>query len=234
MYFGETRIQALNYQDDVGAPCINAGMARVQASLLASLMQEKALQAHPDKTGYLVLGSEKGKEDIRKELVENPIDFTKFKLKEKEKDKYLGQVINSNISTSALSTVQERVGRIKGAAIEIKSIIEDFKMQALSGCMAAWELWEHALLPSLLAGAETWIGDIKKTIELCDETQNFFWRLILEVPESCVKVALRSETKTIGKKWRVWEAKCLLLKQIQQLEETALAKRVCQEALARG
>ena len=107
-------------------------------------------------------------------------------------------------------------------------------MQALSGCMAAWELWEHDLLPSLLAGAGTWIGDIKKTIELCDETQNFFWRLILEVSESCVKVALRSETKTIGKKWRVWEAKCLLLKQIQQLEETALAKRVCQEALARG
>ena len=52
MYFGETRIQPLSYQDDVGAPCIDASMARVQASLLASLMQEKALLAHPDKTGY--------------------------------------------------------------------------------------------------------------------------------------------------------------------------------------
>ena len=31
-------------------------------------------------------------------------------------------------------------------------------------------------------------------------------------------------------KWKVWEAKCLLLRQIQQLEDTALAKRVCQEA----
>ena len=139
-------------------------------------------------TGYLILGSEKGKEEIRNELKENPIDFTKFKLKEKENNKYIGQVIDSNISTSALSTVQERVGRIKGAAIEIKSIIEDFQMQALSGCMAAWELWEHALLPSLLAGAGTWIGDIRKAIDLCDETQNFFWRLILEVPESCIKV----------------------------------------------
>ena len=62
--------------------------------------------------------------------------------------------------------MQERVARIKGTAIEIKSIIEDFKMQALSGCMAAWELWEHALLPSLLAGAGTWIGDIRKAIDL--------------------------------------------------------------------
>ena len=92
--------------------------------------------------------------------------------------------------------------------------------------MAAWELWEHALLPSLLSGAGTWLGDINKAVDLCDDTQNFFWRLILEVPESCVKVALRSETQMVGMKWRVWEAKCLLFKQIQNLEDSALAKRV--------
>ena len=35
-------------------------------------------------------------------------------------------------------------------------------------------------------------------------------------------------------KLRVWESKCLLLKQIQQLEETALARRVCQETYVKG
>ena len=107
-------------------------------------------------------------------------------------------------------------------------------MQALAGSMAAWELWEHALLPSLLSGAGTWLGDVKKAVDLCDDTQNFFWRLILEVPESCVKVALRSETQSVGMKWRVWEAKCLLFKQIQNLEDSALATRVCQEAYMKG
>ena len=53
---------------------------------------------------------------------------------------------------------------------------------------------------------------------------------MLEVPESGPKVALRSETKQIGMKWRIWEAKCLLLKQIQELDDTALAKKICQEA----
>ena len=120
--------------------------------------------------------------------------------------------------------------KIKGAAIEIKAIIEEFQMQALAGAMAAWELWEHALLPSLLSGAGTWLGEIQEAVDQCDAIQNFFWRLILEVPESCPKVALRSETKSTGMKWKVWEAKCLLLRQIQQLEDTALAKRVCQEA----
>ena len=175
-------------------------MARVQAALLATLMKEKTLLAHPDKTGYLILGSKRYQEDARKELETNPIDFEKFKLKEKPRDKYLGQVIESNIATSALSTVKDRVGKIKGAAIEIKSIIEEFQMQALAGAMAAWELWEHALLPSLLSGAGTWLGEIQEAVDLCDSLQNFFWRLILEVPESCPKGALRCEPNMIGAK----------------------------------
>ena len=224
----------VSYQDDVGAPCLNVDMARVQATLLAMLMKEKALLAHPDKTGYLILGSKKYQELTIKELESCPIDFDKFRLKEKKKDKYLGQVIQSTLADSALATVQDREGKIKGAAIEIKSIIEEFQMQALAGAMAAWELWEHALLPSLLSGAGTWLGEIQEAVDLCDSIQNFFWRLILEVPVSCPKVALRSETKSIGMKWKVWEAKCLLLKQIQNLEDTALAKRVCLEADARN
>ena len=38
----------------------------------------------------------------------------------------------------------------------------------------------------------------------------------------------------IGMKWRVWESKCILLKQIQELEDTALARRVSQEAYEKG
>ena len=209
-------------------------MARAQATLMASLMKEKTLLAHPDKTGYLILGTDKKTELVRKELSTNPISFVKFNLKEKHQDKYLGQVIKSNLAASALATVQERTGKIKGAAIEIKSIIEEFRMQAIAGCMAAWELWEHALLPSLLAGAGTWLGEIEEAVDLCDATQNSFWRLMLEVPESCPKVALRSETKQIGMKWRIREAKCLLLKQIQELDDTALAKKICQEAEDNG
>ena len=37
----------------------------------------------------------------------NPIDFMKFTLKEKEQDKYLGQMIKSNIAESALGQNRE-------------------------------------------------------------------------------------------------------------------------------
>ena len=79
-------------------------------------------------------------------------------MKEKESDKYLGQVLHgSGLGASALATAQERAGRIKGATLEIKSIIDEFQMQTLGGMMAAWELWEKALIPSLLHGSGTWM-----------------------------------------------------------------------------
>ena len=78
-------------------------------------------------------------------------------------------------------------------------------MQAMGGLMAARELWEKALVPSLISGAGTWIGDCKDAVDICDNLQYFFWRVILKVPESCPKVALKCETKIMGMKWRNWE-----------------------------
>ena len=127
---------------------------------------------------------------------------------------------------SSLATAKERIGRIKGAALEIRSIIEEFQMQMMGGMMAAWELWEKALIPSLLNGSGTWICEGKKTVNLCDDLQNFFWRVMLCVPESCPKVALRCETGMIGMKWRIWQEKILLLIRIKSHGLDALCHQV--------
>ena len=157
-------------------------------------------------------------------MKEKPIKLDKLELKIKSSDKYLGQMIKSDLATSALATVQDREGKLKGAAIEITAIIEDFQMQAMAGLVAAGELWERVLVPSLLSGAGTWIGDIREATKLCNSIQAFYWRVVLKVPESCPKLALRCETKMVDMKWRIWEEKCLLLLRIQDLDEGSLAK----------
>ena len=129
--------------------------------------------------------------------------FGNFPIKHKECERYLGQLLHGGgLDKCAEATAQERVGRIKGATMEIKGIIEEFQMQTLGGMMAAWELWERALIPSLLSGAGTWFGmkDSKKVVEICDNIQNYFWRVMLTVPESCLKIALRCETGMMGMK----------------------------------
>ena len=199
--YGSIRVQPLAYQDDVGRVSKSVSEARAGIIKVAAMLQDKGLQAHPDKTCFVVLGTKKFKESVARELEVSPLWCGSFKLNQKESDKYLGQIIHEDgLGRSALATVEERRGKIKGATMEIKSLIEDFQMQAMGGLMTAWELWEKALVPSLLSGAGTWIGDIRAAVDICDDLQNFFWRVILKVPESCPKMALRCETKQIGMK----------------------------------
>jgi hypothetical protein len=99
-------------------------------------------------------------------------------------------------------------------------------------CLRAWELWERALLPSLLSGAGTWLGSNNETVKLCNSIQNFYWRLILNVPESCPKLTLMCETFMIDMKYRIWIEKCQLLCRIKQLEANGLVKKIhnhCEE-----
>ena len=79
-------------------------------------------------------------------------------------------------------------------------------------------------------GAGTWLGNIDATIKLCNSVQNFYWQLILKVPESCPKLSPMCETFMIGCKYRVWKEKCLLLLRIKQLEDNALAKQIYKAA----
>ena len=76
-------------------------MARVQVVKLGNLIQEKVLEAHQEKSGYLVLGSKAFKRRTEKEFEISPLNFKKFPLKQKKTDKYLGQVIDDNLSKSA-------------------------------------------------------------------------------------------------------------------------------------
>ena len=92
----------------------------------------------------------------------------------------------------------ERIGRIKGATLEIKSIIEEFTMQALGSLMSAWILWEKALVPSLISGAGSWLGDCTKAAELCDSIQQYYWRKILSVPNSTPKITIQAGMYAMG------------------------------------
>ena len=228
--YGDIRIQPLAYQDDVLKGSKNVTDARVGNVRLAAMLKDKGLEAHRDKTSFIVCGSSSFKQSVKLEIQDCPMIFGDFVMKEKISDKYLGQVLHGGgLEESALATAQERAGKIRGATMEIKSIIEEYQMQALGGMTAAWELWEKALLPSLLSGSGTWIGDCKKTIELCDDIQNLYWRVMFTVPESCPKVALRCETRMIGMKWRIWLEKILLLMRIKKHNEGTLCRQVYEE-----
>ena len=135
------------------------------------------MEAHPDKTYFVVFGSDNFKNKVNEELKSRPLKLETFVVKQKQCDRYLGQMLHSGgVKATVEATIAEREGRIKGAIFEVQSIIEQFEMQAMGGMMAAWELWERALVPSLLSAAGTWVGTIKE--ERCDKIQDLFWRVM--------------------------------------------------------
>ena len=74
--------------------------------------------------------------------------FGNFKMKFVEQECYLGDTISAQgLEESVSLTVERRAGKVKGSMYETKSIMEDFRMQAVGGMAGAWDLWESAIGP---------------------------------------------------------------------------------------
>ena len=200
------------------------------------MLEDKGLQAHPDKTCYIVCkGDKKDVARIEKELEMNPITFNKFTMQRRVKEKYLGQILHEDgLSASTSATVKDRTGKFRGAVFEIRSVIEEFSMKSMGGMMAAKTLLERALLPSLLAGSCNWTGVKKQTEDDCDELIYLFWRVMFKVPDSTPKIGLIAETSTVRSKWRIWTQKLMFVRRLQQMNTSVLARQVYERQLRLG
>ena len=138
--YGSVKLQPLAYQDDILKGSKDVLSTQVGNVKLAAMFADKGLEAHPDKTSFIVCGSKKYKQNVMEDLKRNALMFGNFNIKQREYDRYIGQFLHSDgLDKSAEATVKERSGRIKGATMEIKGIIEEFAMQAIGGSIAAWE-----------------------------------------------------------------------------------------------
>ena len=159
----------------------------------------------------------------------------KIIMKEKQSEAYLGDVLCSEgLNASIQATIKDRTARVKGSIYELRSLREDFWMQAVGGMMAAIDLYESCIVPSLLTNCGTWTEITVKEENLLDEIQNMFCRAVLQVPVSSPKPSLRAVFGLSGMKWRVMEAKVLLLLAIKRQEEGGLALEVLEEQMAMG
>ena len=237
VYYGNVRVEYSAWQDDIGKPSKGVMEAQGHLKKISFMCEEKGLEAHPDKTAFIYFkGSKKHQEKVKKELQEMPLQFGNcFKMKQSKEEKYLGQMLHEDgLSASVAATVNSRAGRFRGACFEIRSVIEEFTMQAMGGMETAKILLERALLPSLLHGAGNWIRMSKKTEDQCDDLISLFWRLMFKVPESTPKISLIAETATVRTKWRIWQEKLLLVKRLQKQKAASLSRVIYEEQVKLG
>ena len=230
-YYGDVRVESAAFQDDIAKPNHDVVSAQVGMTRLAEMLVERGLEAHKDKTSYIICGSKAYKKRSEEQLLLMPLRFGDFEVKRKVSDKYIGQIIHEGgLTDSVLATIRERTDKIKAAIYLTKTIIETYEIQGVGCMMAARTLWERAIVPSLLHGAGTWVGSSEETDKLCEELQLLFWRTVLQVPKSTPKVMLRAETLSLQMKQRVWMMKLMLAQSILN-KKTSLAEAVYKEQL---
>ena len=132
-------------------------------------------------------------------------------------------------SQSVSATIRNRSGKIKISIFELNSILEDTRMQVIGGIKGTIDIWELALIPSLINNSETWTDISEDDIDILEDIQRLFFRIILQVPVSCPKPAFCWETGTLQMRYRIYERKLNFAKYLQLMDPNSLAYKIYAE-----
>ena len=199
------------------------------------MARTKQLEMHPEKTCFVIMGKKEQIIKVEDQIRKNPILFGDFETKKRQNEKYLGDKLSEDgLGKSVEDTIKLRKGRISAAIYEIRGIIQDYRMQSIGGILAAVDLYELAIIPALLNNSESWTSITESALTTLEELQNMFLRLILKVPISTPKLALKWEFGMIGMKFRVMIRKLTFLNSIKHQDDGSLAKQVLMEQLSHG
>ena len=180
--YGAVEMAPCMFQDDLANGSVGLLAARMANQKVDFLVKQRGLQLNRDKSVCIILGSKKQKKEATEELKENPLKCGDFIIKEKEAEKWLGQLISAaGLADSVAKTVEAREGKIKGACMEIVTIVNDWRASTVGGMETALLLWEACCLPSLLHGAGTWTEMSRETERRLNSLQQWFLRLVLQV-----------------------------------------------------
>ena len=233
--YGSTRLQPVSFQDDILRVCDDRDAAQEGFNRFEAVFKSKLLHIHPKKSCFLVFGRGKTKKMIENEISMRPLSYDNFSVNGKSQEKWLGDILaDGGLEKSAEATITHRYGRVFSAIFELKAVIEDLRMQMIGGIKCGMDIWEMAIIPSLLNNAGTWIHISDTSIDKLNSLQNIFLQTLLGAGRGCPTPALCWDTATLDMRVRVQKAKLALIHHIMGLEGTALAKQIYEEQLNFG
>ena len=214
------------YQDDCLRMTNSVTSAQLGNNIMESVMKRKLLNIN-DKSSYLLCGKPSKIKEIQEALSSSPLSVKGQIIKQKNKEKYLGEIISSfGVADSVKMTIDDRKGRTISSIFELSSIIEDIRMQSAGGLMSGLNIWKFGRLPSLLTNAEMWVemsGDCLKTVE---DIQLLLLQRLFAVPRTTPHAALLWDSGIISMQMQINKKKMSLLHHLLNLDEGSLAKEM--------
>ena len=177
-----------------------------------------------DKCSTVLFGKKSWVEGIRESINENKsLKIFNQPVPVKQSDIYLGDVLHEGgLAKSVMATVDKRYGRIFSAIIEVSKILEDYRIDVIGGLSVGLEIFELAVIPSLLNNAETWTEMNSETETKLESLQNLMFRHIFAVPMSTPKPILRWDLGQLSVKEKIHIRKLCFLHHLKNLPSNSL------------
>ena len=102
---------------------------------MSQAMKIKQLELNVDKSGVIIFGNKKKTLNHKNEIESKQcLTIDGLKVKIKSQDKYLGDYLHEGgLAKSAETTINKRYGVCLNEILELKSVIEDYRMHSLTG-----------------------------------------------------------------------------------------------------
>ena len=195
---------SLELQDDFENISSTVLEARVANLKLDTMVKEKRWSLIQDKSVCLVMGSLRQLEEVRQELEASPLLCGEFETKLVQCDKWLGDYLHSGgLGESCLETNRQREGKVKGAALEISDIVDDWRAQVVGRFQSGLLLWETCCVPSLLHNCDTWVEMPNTAVKRLEAFQCWYLRLLLRQDPGLPTASLLWESSLLLMELRV-------------------------------
>ena len=233
--YGEVPMGPCMFQDDLIHCASGLKEAKKASEKINKVMKKLNLKLNEQKSIAIIMGSKKQTKDLIDAIKEAPIMCGEVEVKVKDADKWLGQQLASGgLGESVAATIAAREAKVKGAAMEIVSIVKDWRSKVVGGLETALILWEACVIPTLLHGAGTWTNMTAGSVDRMNSLQVWFIRMVLEVGPGAPLAALRWDTGLVDMKLRIWKEKLMMILHLRSLKESSLANKVYKEQVAKG
>ena len=91
-------------------------------------MEDKLLNLNKDKSKFMVIGTGKNSNEMRKRLSNETVTLSGNIMSESESEKYLGDYFHSGGNDkSIVTTVNKRLGKAMSAIVDIKNVVNDVR-----------------------------------------------------------------------------------------------------------
>ena len=220
--YGDRRLRPITFQDDTSRLVGSLEDAQRGNVIMEAAMKRMQLDLNVSKCSVIVFGKKKRVETIRNQINnQKKLKIGEKIIEAKQKDDYLGDTIHEEgLEKSAEATIMKRYGRTLSSIIEVSAILDDFRIDTVGGLKAGLDIFELALLPSVLNNSEIWLELGKTSIQKLDNIQNMMYRNLFGVPAATPTRLLRFDLCGLTMEERIHKKKLSFLHHLTTLRES--------------